>query len=131
MVKRIQLFVTGIAALLAISSVALGPMQSAQAATTTPPQNTQNIQSIPKIKVTLRQSESVSVEPGQDGFATAQCKKGEMVTGGGFFENDISGKLIVARSTPNGDNGWFVDAFNTGTNAEFMSAQVMCLKVVK
>ena len=79
----------------------------------------------------MRQSESVSVEPHQDGFATAECKKGEMVTGGGFFENDLSGKLIVARNTPNGAGGWFVDAFNTGDNAEFLSAQVMCLKVVQ
>ena len=77
----------------------------------------------------MRQGDTISIEPHQDNVATAQCKKGEIVTGGGFYENDLSGKLIVARNVGNDAGGWIAAAINTGDNAELLHAEVMCMKV--
>jgi hypothetical protein len=74
--------------------------------------------------------ETVTVAPGENGFAPAECNPDEVVTGGGFqyVESDNERNPSIA-SFSIGD-GWVISAFNPGPNPMPINAFAECAKLV-
>jgi len=76
--------------------------------------------------VTQRSSEVIPIPPGQDQLAVADCKAGEVASGGGYMTN--TPKVIVTFSSIGEDGrSWAIQAVNTDTLAHNITATAICL----
>ncbi len=68
--------------------------------------------------------DGVTVTPGVDSPASADCPAGEILTGGGF---DTSSLVDVHVSEPFDENTWLVRGFNDGSDDELLTAFALCI----
>jgi hypothetical protein len=82
--------------------------------------------------VTEREGAFVTAPSGGFGTATAECRVGEIATGGGYIigAGDVNNRVITTSEALVFNTGWIVQLFNPGPNDSTVKARAECASLV-
>jgi hypothetical protein len=76
-----------------------------------------------------RSHPSRPIAPGASGGIAAYCDPGDLATGGGYYVASGSPNVHVQRSSPSGDDSWYVYVLNYSDATVYVYAHVVCADV--